>query len=270
MKYTTLALSFFLLLFWGCEEITPPIDLELRYTGRRVLVEEFTGVQCVNCPEGSKRLEELVAQHGEYVIPVSIHAGFFSPPYNESLYDFRTPEGTNLEANLLGPVAGYPAATINRRRFNGENELPLTLRKWSGYIVQELLETPKVEVDISTEYDTTSRILNVEVALDFIENITDKVGISVMILETDIADVQLTPQGKQLDYKHKHALRTMLTEYSGDNIADAQAVQGARPTFNYAFRVPNEWNDKKCSVVAFVNKKSGGLDVLQANTAEIR
>ncbi len=128
MKKISILLAFFAILIIGCDEIVPPIDLQITYTGRRVLVEEFTVVRCVNCPEGSKKIEEIVAQHGEYIIPISIHAGFFSDPYDTSLYDFRTSEGNNLDAHL-GPVQGYPADTVNRTQYANETELPISLSK---------------------------------------------------------------------------------------------------------------------------------------------
>lgn len=245
---------FLAILTTGCEEITPPINLDFTYTGRRVIVEEFTGVQCVNCPEGSKRLEELSNLHGEYVIPISIHAGSFSAPYPSSLYDFRTPEGTNLERNLLGPVQGFPAAVVNRRLFNNEDEKPITINKWAGYIAQELIQQPKLEVTINNSFDTTSRNLAVDVQLNFIETVTKPVGISVMILEDGISDYQLTPDksvypdGKDPYYRHKHVLRTMLTDYTGDAISFTQTKTGSSSTFSYNFTIPTEWKDRKSVV----------------------
>ena len=273
---------FLAILTTGCEEITPPINLDFTYTGRRVIVEEFTGVQCVNCPEGSKRLEELSNLHGEFVIPISIHAGSFSAPYPSSLYDFRTPEGTNLERNLLGPVQGFPAAVVNRRLFNNEDEKPITINKWAGYIAQELIQQPKLEVTINNSFDTTSRNLAVDVQLNFIETVNKPVGISVMILEDGISDYQLTPDksvypdGKDPYYKHKHVLRTMLTDYTGDAISFTQTKTGSSSTFSYNFTIPTEWKAEDCEVVAFVSYKGATddngneiLNVLQANKEKV-
>lgn len=254
---------------FGCEEIVPPIDTEIRYTGRRVIVEEFTGVQCVNCPQGSKRLEELSDLHGEFVIPISIHAGSFSDPYPESLYNFTTNEGNSLEGNLLGPVKGFPAATVNRRLFDNEDELPITLNKWAGYIIQELLEQPKLDLNISNNFNEVTRDLEIVINLKFIEDVTDNLGISIMILENDIKDVQLTPDGKQIDYNHKHVMRRMLTDYAGDAIQASQTTAGATPSFTYNFTIPANWNAEKCEVVAFVSKKGNTLDALQANIKHV-
>ena len=269
MKKISILLAFFAILIIGCDEIVPPIDLQITYTGRRVLVEEFTGVRCVNCPEGSKKIEEIVAQHGEYIIPISIHSGFFSEPYDTSLYDFRTSEGTNLDAHL-GPVQGYPAATVNRTQYANETELPISLSKWAGYIIQDILQAPKVEVDISPTYDTTSRQLSVDIDLEFAETITEALAVSVMVTEDNVDDVQLTKDGKKYDYTHKHILRTMLTNYTGDAISVTKRKEGSTPSFTYTFTLPVGWNADNCEIVAFVSHTGSRLDVLQANKVHLK
>src|ERR1700741_1300369 len=85
---------------------------------RKVLIEEFTGVRCVNCPDGSAEIENLLSLYGGNLVAVSIHSGFFSDPYPDNLYDFRTPEGDQL-LNYLGQPLGYPTAVIDRKLFNG-------------------------------------------------------------------------------------------------------------------------------------------------------
>ncbi|MDV7402453.1 hypothetical protein RZS08_64120, partial [Arthrospira platensis SPKY1] len=65
-----------------------------------MLIEEFTGVRCVQCPAGSADIETYLAIHGEQLIAVSIHAGGFSFPFDESVHDFRTEEGEALNSFL--------------------------------------------------------------------------------------------------------------------------------------------------------------------------
>lgn len=115
-------LSFFLLSFLlsACEEIPPtlnPVDPNPGGGGampRKVLIEEFSGVKCVNCPAGSEAIENLIKIYGDQLIAISIHAGFFAPPYAESKYDFRSADGTNL-LSYLGEPLGYPTAVVNRK-----------------------------------------------------------------------------------------------------------------------------------------------------------
>lgn len=252
-----------LLLHSGCEEIPPVIgNCE---TNRVVLIEEFTGVQCVNCPTGSERLAQLTDQYGEQLVVVGIHSGFFSRPYDESPEDFTIPAGEDLDA-LLGPVTLYPAASINRKLFSGEGELILGLSNWAGYITRELCVETDIDINLTLAYDSTSRELSATVAVVPLANASyeEELGVTVMITESNITAPQLTLQGKDLNYKHKHVLRRVLTDYRGRTFFQGGGTpEPYSATFNTTFDA--HWKAADCHVVAFVHKKDpSDLSVLQA------
>ncbi len=267
MKKAILPLLFLPLFILSCTEIGPNINSTGTGGGdgvqnRRVLIEEFTGVRCVNCPEGSEKIEELLAIHGEDLIAVSIHSGFFADPYNDSNIDFRTSEGAAIEA-MLGSAIGYPAATINRTLFDSETQTILGKDKWAGYIALDKLEAPKVNVDVSKTWNETSRQLGVTVGLQFNESVNEALGVSVMITEDDVTDVQLTPDGKDYEYKHKHALRGMMTNFDGrPYTGETQIASTGSETFSMT--IPQEWDVNKCNIIAFVHMTGASKNVLQA------
>jgi len=267
-----------LFLFLSCEEIPPvispnmgePVDTSSNVDDqpRQVLIEEFTGVRCVNCPAGSAVVENLLGTHGEQLVAISIHAGSFSPPYPESDYDFRTTEGDNL-LSYLGQPLGYPTAVVDRKQFEGEFDLQLFSNQWPGFIAEQLLEAPKVRIGIDETYNPGSRELDVEVTIYVVETITEEdVRISVALTENDIADMQLTPDGKDSEYKHKHVLREMMTAYDGNQIGEP-VVAGDEIVRNYSITLPEDYIASKCSVVAFVNLGGDTKEVLQAHEVKI-
>ncbi len=260
----------------GCREI-PPIVNPIEDQGecpsavlsavagqqRNVLIEEFTGVRCVNCPAGAQAIEALLTQHGERLIAVSIHAGFFSPPYPESRYDFRTQAGTQI-LSLLGEPLGYPTAVVNRKKFPGEFSAQLGQSKWPGYVQQELSLPLKVKLAINRNFNAATRELTADVTVFVEQTITDPdVRLSVALLEDNVADYQLTPAGKQSDYMHKHILRGMLTNAEG-NLLQEDLSAGNRFCKRYATTVPDAWKAADCKIVAFVSLGGAGKDVLQA------
>lgn len=262
------------LLLWGaCHEIAPIItptdggngggNTPVENQQRQVLIEEFTGVRCVNCPAGSQAIETLLGIHGERLIAVSIHAGFFSPPY-DSASEFRTPEGNNL-LNYLGSPLGFPTAVVNRRKFAGEENLQIGQGKWAGYIAEELLAPPTVKIGLTRTYDAATRRLELTSKLFVQETITgEDLRLSVMLLESGPVGRQLTPQGEQADYVHKHVLRTMLSPYDGSPI-DEPFTSGAEITRTFNYTIPDGWVAEKCRLVVFVSRNSGTKDVLQAH-----
>ena len=79
---------------------TMAVDTMVEQNMKKVLIEEFTGVRCVNCPEGSEKIETLLAIHGERLVAVSIHAGFFATAFSGE-EEFNTPEGEALLLSLI-------------------------------------------------------------------------------------------------------------------------------------------------------------------------
>lgn len=263
-----------LFFYFGCEEVGPNINVggtETTNPGtdvqqRNVLIEEFTGVRCVNCPEGSEVIEALKGVHGDRLIPISIHTGFFSDPYPESLYDFRVTEGNQIEQNL-GPVSAFPAAVVNRKIFDGASGLVVGKNSWAGYIAQDVETTTPVEINISKSFNTGNRTLDVTVDLNFVETVGDPLLISVMITEDNVEDYQLTPEGKLPNYVHKHILRGMMTDAGGNSyLNDTNAGDTGSDAFTMT--LPSEWNESKCEIVAFVHSATS-KEVLQAYATHI-
>ncbi|MBK8192309.1 MAG: Omp28-related outer membrane protein [Lewinellaceae bacterium] len=249
--------------FSGCKE--KPITIpELSVGGRNVLVEELTGVKCQNCPDGAALLNNLNNQFGGNLIVVSIHAaGFYSVPYSENKYDFRTPQGTEL-ANFIGAAQGFPAASINRRLVPPETELYLSPSIWTGQIAEELKEEPTIGVFVETDFDPVSRKLDVAVNLAAESVLSGEHRLTVLITQDSIQDLQLVGTTKVYDYYHRHVLRTTLTQPTGNVIAETLSPSAVVQK-QFSFVLPPDWEEKHCSVVAFVHH---GIDpnkeVLQA------
>lgn len=277
MKKYILLLVSAISLFSACEEISPEVtgakDGEVIISPvedqkRQAIIEEFTGVKCVQCPAGSATIQDLLAIHSEQLVAVSIHAGGFSPPYPSSLYDFRTDEGNQL-INYLGQPIGFPSAVVNRKLFQNQFDLQLDQGDWAGFIASELEIAPKVRINIEPEFDAGSRELNAKVTLYVDEAISDPdVRLSIMITESEIQDLQITPNGPVVDYTHRHVLRDMLTNYDGDRITETLSA-GAIIEKDFSFTMPAGWKEENCEIVAFVSLEGASKDVLQAHQVHV-
>gem|GEM_PF-2791225 len=83
---------------------------------KNVVLEEFTGIHCVFCPDGHAIAQSIYDAHPDDVLLVYIHQGSFATP-SGSEPDFRTQWG-NAIAGQSG-LTGYPAGTVNRHLFSG-------------------------------------------------------------------------------------------------------------------------------------------------------
>ena len=73
------------------EIIVQPEDID-----RKILIEDFTGHKCQNCPDAAAEIHNIQNTFPNQVVAIAIHAGYFSepnPPQAPYLTtDFRTEE----------------------------------------------------------------------------------------------------------------------------------------------------------------------------------
>lgn len=278
MKKYILFLASIMLLLSACDEIPPKVTGSMgpvepnpvEDQQRQVIIEEFTGVRCVQCPAGSAFIQDLLGIHGDRLVAVSIHAGDFSPPYSNSLYDFRTPEGDQLLTYLDEPF-GYPSASVDRKLFPGKSRLQLGQGDWAGFIASELELPPTVRINIEPTFDAGTRKLKADVTLYVDQAITaPDVRLSIMLTESEIHDLQIKPGSSTPvpDYTHRHVLRHMLTNYAGDPINES-LTQGAEITKSFSYTFPDDWKEENCEIVAIVSLAGSSKEVLQAHQVHV-
>lgn len=270
--YTFLLLA---CLLTNCTEIPPTInpigqgeEPMIDTTARKVLIEEFTGVRCVNCPAGTTEVLRLQEEYQGQVVAVAIHAGSFAQPYEESLEDFRIPESASLLTYLKSPL-GYPSAVINRRLFAGERDLQLSKGLWPVFVAEEVARMAEVKIDLAVQYNTVNRQVQVDVAMSALQTIdAEPLKISVMLVEDNVQDVQLTPDGKKSDYMHRHNLRDMLTAFNGNTIIGGLPL-GETVNRNYFYTLPEAWSADACAIITFVHLDGEMKDILQVETRKL-
>ena len=254
----------------GCDEIPPNIGS--CQTERVVLVEEFTGVRCVNCPTGARRIKQLIEQYSaEKLLAISIHSGYFAPPY-PNMEDFRLPIGEQIDATL-GPITAYPIAMVNRKKFDTESERAIGLNKWAGYIEREFCLAPQVSLNIQNNYDASTRQLQTTVQAAGIGNpiFEQAIGMSVYITENKIESMQLDVNGIDSNYIHEHVLRhSFISTVEGININNSH-TPFQNNTQSFSFTLPNHWKAEECYVVGIVHYRgnNGRFDVLQAGMRKV-
>lgn len=264
----------FVLLFTlaSCDENEPIIpSVGPQDSGTRVvLIEEFTGVRCPNCPAGAEEIESLLALYPDNLVALAIHAGSFAFAYDTSKYDFKVQDGIDITNYLGGEPLGYPSASINRRTF-GTGSYYLGKAEWAGRIQSELDEEPVVGLALNTAYEAAERTLDIEATLLPTETVEGELHLTVIIAESGMIDVQaneLEPDGYTEDYVHKHVLRAAVTPALGESLP-TPLEQGQPLVRKYSYQLSEEWVANNCEIIAFVHRFGAEKDVLQAVKLDI-
>ncbi len=262
-------LSFVLCLI-SCDEQKRIIEPFVPAGNRTILLEEFTGKACPNCPKGSRELENLLQQFPDNLVAVSIHAGFFAKPQVPPLgqYDLRTPEGDVL-IDYLGPPLGYPAGDVNRTPVSGE--LLLSSNAWASAITTQIQTAPSVELSIDHNYNATTRELTVTVNGIGKAAVSGDIRLSIMITESGIVDAQIDVEvgGLVPAYVHNHVLRGMLTPATGASISNGLTL-GQTFSETYTRTLDTNWDTQHMHIIAFVTDVQGNnFPVLQAAEVQV-
>lgn len=253
----------------SCDDRVPILyDAPSKLGDQKLIIEEFTGVQCVNCPQGSDEIASFVAAYPGKVIPVSLHAGYFATPVpGKSTQDFRTADADFLY-DYIGPAPFYPSAVFNRKVFTN-SDLVYNQPSWAG-IVQKVLESnSKYGLSLQTSFNETNRELTVTISGIAKEDINDNILAHVMITESNIVEWQKYPnaQGFIPDYVHKHVLRGIVSNFTGDKVAtNPTAKQEFSKTYKYT--VPDNWVAENCEVVGFISY-SAKKEIIQAESKDL-
>lgn len=259
----------------SCDKLDPPYKQKVEYnkqdTSRKVLLEEFTGHKCVNCPSAAEEIENLKNIYGENLIVVSIHAGIYAQPESGTFnYDFTTNAGKKLK-DQFDPKA-YPKGLISRVKDNGY----LFNEKEYGFYVDSLANSkPLAMLDLSTSYNSNNDYVDIEVSGTALSSLAGEYKLSVYLTEDSIIKPQknndslIGPTPVINDYTHMHVLRGAVNGAWGDNYFSGPVDSlDNLPVKNYSYTIKNEWKSKDCHIVAFIyrsdNASGNEYEVIQA------
>jgi hypothetical protein len=210
---------------------------------KKVILEEFTGVNCVWCPAGHTIANAIKASNPNNVFLINIHVGSFATP-GVGQPDFRTPFGTAI-VNQTG-IAGYPAGTVNRTVFpgsaqNGTTGTAMSRNFWTAAANQTIAQSSYVNVATTATINATTRLLTVLVEAYYTGSspvTTNKLNVAFLQNNTTGAQVG----GNQGDnYNHQHRLIHMLTGQWGETINTTTA--GTFVTRTYTYTIPADYNN---------------------------
>ena len=235
---------------------------EQEITKCNILIEDFTGQRCVNCPTATGVIESLQEKYSDsVVIAVAIPSGPFG--HRTTMSSARLPLCTEIgdEYYTHWGIEYQPGVKINRGA-------PIYSSAQYAAVVREALEqvTP-VKMSLSTEYHADTKIVDITVDAFTSEDVNGK--LQVWVTENNIVGAQMMPDGSQnMEYVHQHVFRTSVTsDIFGDNFS---VEEGATKSASYTVTLDEEWDPNNIVIVAFVsNTTDGVLQVVKANIVDI-
>jgi hypothetical protein len=240
-------------------------------TERAVLVEDFTGHQCKNCPKASKVLKQLDSLYGSAkVVGLAIHAGpaNFTSTSTDYPTDFTTDDGDDL-ASVFG-VWGLPLGMVNRLDFPTNAHLK-TYSSWGALTATELARAPEILFNAYSGFDSTSRVATVRLDVRAQSSQSNAVGVAVYLKESGIVSPQLMPdQTRDPDYVHYNVFRAAPWGPFGQEVwAAGVAAAGLSASLDASATLDASWKPEHLQWVAIAFDKTT-YRVLQAVQIDVK
>lgn len=210
---------------------------------RNVILEEFTGIHCVYCPDGHAIAQNIKDANPDDVYLINIHTGGYAiPGTNEP--DFRTPYGSAI-ASQTG-LAGYPAATVNRQNFPGREQgaagtTAMNRNYWTYAANQVLADASYLNMAVSANIDATTNVMNIHVEGYYTGDSPESTNL------LNVAIVQNNTKGPQTggdmgnNYVHMHRLIDMVTGQWGEEIAQTSSGTFIERDYTYPIIAHNNF-----------------------------
>ena len=222
-------------------------------TLQNILVEDFTGHKCGNCPDAHVELAELVATNGSQIIPMAIHTGYFAevdaPDYAT---DFNTVVGDAI-ASEFG-VQFTPIGMVNRvgEADDAEDKL-IDYPAWGAKVLGQINNSPKVGIAVQTMLAGSD--LQAKLFVKAYEEYGANLKIQAFIIENKIHADQLW-YGQDTehihDYEHEHVLRASINGIWGEDLTTSTFNEDEVKETIVTYTLNSEWNAANLGLIVIV------------------
>ncbi|MDE6257516.1 MAG: Omp28 family outer membrane lipoprotein [Muribaculaceae bacterium] len=229
--------------YFEVESITPV---------RSILIEDFTGQDCINCPEAHEVIENLEKQYGDAIVAVSIHAGGLSSHKKRTNFEvgrvfLATDEGQYYDDQI--PTHSYPYGVLNGSIGSD------VFSSWAG-IAKGLLTIPSsLNIDLSAHVNGNDVNVNVELLSE--EDMSGQ--LVVWITENGIVARQKLIDGStDNEYVHNNVFRAPVNDIDGEAVS-LEKDMPLRKSYSIELRDNNQekWVPENLAIVAFLRTAAG-------------
>jgi hypothetical protein len=233
---------------------------------RVVLLEEFTGAHCGNCPLGGYYADSLSAVYPNNLITIGLHAyqnyDAMNFPAIDTLYDTY--------------ASGAPLAAIDRICSSAPStNTAVYLTQWDNSIQQRLSVASPASVVVTPSWNSSTRNIAAQVDVTFLTGVqAGDYRVGLYIVEDSVtgigngydqSNIYDQMQGNPfygagdpiVGYVHRHVARALLPSAWGlAGLIPTTPVTGNVYTGVFNYTLPASYDENQVSLVAFVYRYS--------------
>jgi hypothetical protein len=266
------------LILQSCDKVSAPYmtpkannDTGTNINIRKILLEDYTGHLCPNCPTATNTGEVLAAASNGAVIMMAVHAGHFADSATSGIWTANYKTAAGEEWNSYYNIQANPIGLLDRKTFGSTNLITYDL--WAQYIDTLLTYPQEAWIKITNTYNSSTRSLGIKLDMKFLKDLEGSFNITACIVEDSLIGPQKN-SNPNFDtvpviyhYVFMDVLRGSVNGSWGEQFItepDTAVVY----TKNYSYTLHSDWVPKHCSVIAFISNSSS-KEIVQAEKAKV-
>ena len=216
-------------------------------TIKRILLEDFTGHTCTNCPAAATIAKQLEDDNVGKVIVASIHASpsgtFQAVQLPEFVTDFQTTAG-NIYVNEMESFLGNPMGTVNRTSNGFAGSVWFFDSDWSSAVTNELTGSLIANIQLEYNYYPQTNGLFIHTESEFNSSLSGDYNLIIYLIRDAVEAPQKLNNGTtEEEYEHHAVLTDNINGTWGDAIVNGNVNAGDKFYNDYSYQLTDPAND---------------------------
>ncbi|MEO9532399.1 MAG: Omp28-related outer membrane protein [Crocinitomicaceae bacterium] len=229
---------------------------------RNIMLEDYTGHKCPNCPEAATEASNIEAANPGRVFVSSIHAGpgglssfqetavdcgTTNNPYDKYCTEFFNDASMAYGAEFQAGFGffGNPQGNINRVAPDGEDMFTL-YNQWSTRVANQIADNDlKINIQAQSNYYPSTNGFFLHTETEVLEDLTSEYNFVVALIENDIVDWQDVNGTPDSLYHHHNTFRGCIDDLPWGRTISGGTEANNKTYLDYTYKLPaGQTNDE--------------------------
>lgn len=255
----------------------PSINWGENTNTKGILLEDYTGHKCTNCPAAAQTAKSLEDDSIKNVIVASIHAsanGSFQETDGLYLNDYRTDAGDEYVSEMTG-FLGNPMGTINRNSQGLSGTVWYLATEWINGVNNEINKPLIANIQLKKNYFESTNGLFIHTETSFLSPVSGDFHLIIYLIRNDVVSPQKFDAGVvDTNYHHHSVLSDNINGTWGTLINDGGLADENTIVYNdFTYELPNPslyptYNIENLSLIAYLCNRNT-YEVIQVIKSDI-
>ena len=220
---------------------------------KSILLEDYTGHKCTNCPEAAQIAKDLEDDTSKNVIVSTIHAsqdGTFQSTDNIFINNYETEAGNEyVRGSEMPGFLGNPMGTINRNDGGLSNSSWYFASDWLNGVNNELNSVFSLNIQLQYYYFTQTNGLFIHAETSILNDLTGEYHLVIYLIRDDIVSPQKFNSGIiDTNYHHHAVLSDNINGTWGTPIINGTAEKDSMIYSNFTYELIDPSIDSTYSI----------------------